>query len=975
MSALYNPRRRPANTGHRLCCMVILFLMWFSLSAAGQEADTVSIGIVSDNQPYTAIHGREAVGFSVDVLNEVARHTGLTFKYRAGAWPDIYAAFLAGELDAIDGVSYSEERAREILFTAPYHVRQTYLMHDPERPVGEVRSLDDLKSLKVGVVKDIYYRDLLIDHGITPNTYDSLPSLIRALAFGWVDVIIGPELTLQYYATLAGFRFLEVIGPAPLGTLSQEDFRLGVLKSNRPLFEQLRAGLRAVPEERINELHERWQEFGGSRIDQPEAFSLSIIDQQYIRELGPVRIGIMRDYAPFSFKDGARLQGLTVDILNRVRDITRLQVIPVSGQWSELLEMFRHGDIDIMMDMSINEERQAFTRFSEPYHVIPNVAFTLNRDLQFQSIEDMEDLTVAFGEDIYYEEALRARLGDSAQSFNSQRSMFEALADGTVDVVLAALPNGNHWVRELGITGTRIAGELMLDDMTGEDLRFGVRPSMAPLVDIINQALMAISATEKKTIEDRWLGAAFHSPDESSGSLTLSEEEQQWLDQRDRQLTLCADPDWLPLEAIDSEGRHVGLSAELFRLFADRTGIRFDVFPAPDWPSAVDAARDRHCDLFSLAMKTPERSRFMSFTEPYLHVPNVVIGRIEAPFFERMGELRNKRLGIVGDYAFAELLRQRHPGIQLTDVSSEHEGLRLVQQGDLDGYVTTLATASHYMKELGLVDLKVIGRIPADWSLSVATRSDEPVLLNIMEKLVASLTDEERKQLDNQWRTMQLEQTVDYSLLWQLMLIATCILALLFYWNRKLGRLNKELAVANATLAHLSVTDDLTKLGNRAYFDREFSQSFQWCQRHGAGFAVAMVDADHFKRINDGFGHEAGDVCLTSLADLMRGHFRRDTDRIARFGGEEFVVFTTYTDENDLIDRLDSFREAVAAKGCRITDRDIHLTISIGLAVGVPGSTAQPAEFLRLADQALYLAKQNGRNRLEVNRVETSEHR
>lgn len=101
----------------------------------------------------------------------------------------------------------------------------------------------------------------------------------------------------------------------------------------------------------------------------------------------------------------------------------------------------------------------------------------------------------------------------------------------------------------------------------------------------------------------------------------------------------------------------------------------------------------------------------------------------------------------------------------------------------------------------------------------------------------------------------------------------------------------------------------------------------------------------------------------------MRKHFRRETDRLSRFGGEEFVVFASYEDSAEIRNRLETFREAVASS-CNICGHnDIRLTISIGLATGVPGPEASPAEFLRQADQALYQAKQNGRNRLEVRAV------
>lgn len=967
MSVFSYPLRQPLRAGYPLLCGVLLALAVI-VPAWGEQSSPVTIGIVSDNQPYSTISGRDASGFSIDVLREVERHSSLTFEFRAGSWPEIYSAFLNGDLDAIDSISFSKERAKDILFTQPYHVRQTYLMHDTERPIDPVSSLEELKALQVGVVRDVYYRDLLLDNGVNVKTYDSLSSQIRALAFGWVDVIIGPELTLKYYANQAGFRFLDFAGPAPLGAMSQEDFRIGVLKSNRTLFEKIRTGLDAVPQEHIEMLLERWQEYGGARITETRGFSLSTAEQQYIQQTGPVRVGIMHEYAPFSFEDGGQLQGLSVDVLNRIADLTGLQIIPVGGQWSDLFEMFRNDEIDVMANMSFNARRETFTRFTEPYHVIPNVAFTLNNNLFFDSLEGLDGLTIAVGSGIYYESAIKDRFGDQVHTFASQQAMFQSLANGRVDVVFAALPNGNYWVRELGITGVRIAGELSPSNTPGEDLRFGVRPALAPLASIMDNALAAISPTEMRIIEDRWLGASFNRPD-TKPPVTFSDQERAWLEQRNQRLTLCVDPDWMPLEGVNHRGQHTGVSAEVFSLFAERSNIRFEVLPNASWQKVIQAVKERRCDLLPISMKTPKKAEFLDFTAPYLKIPNVVIGRIEAPFMERLKDLDGMRLGVVANYAFAELLKQRQPGIKLVDIPNERAGLRMLQQGELDGSIATLATASHHMQAMGLADLKVIGRIPSDWFLSVATRNDEPILLGIMQKLVASLNAEEKRHLDSQWRKVQLEQTVDYTLLWQLVLIATIILSLLFYWNRKLGRLNRKLAIANATLQHLSVTDDLTQLGNRSYFDREFNLSFQWCQRHRAGFAVAMVDADHFKRINDTYGHETGDLCLKALADSMRAHFRRDTDRIARFGGEEFVIFTTYQDQGDMIKRLDDFRAAIG-HSLNVSDNpDIQLTISIGLAIGIPGTTIEPDEFLRQADQALYLAKQNGRNRLEVKTV------
>ncbi|AOY90333.1 diguanylate cyclase [Marinobacter salinus] len=947
--------------------------MAFSSPVNGQDSNeaasktALTIGILADDKPYSFFEERTPAGFSVDILREIAANSGLTFEFRAGTWPEIYAAFMRGELDAIDGISYRSERAEEILFTDPYHIRQTFLMQDSAHPVGQVKTLGDLKSLKVGVVKNIYYRGLLEESGVDLNTYDSIASMVRALAFGWVDVIIGPQLSLEYQATHAGFRFLEIAGPAPLGKLAEEDFRIGVRKDLPDLFQKIQQGLNAIPDDQRADLLERWQEFGGASLTETKSFTPSTRQSRFLKELGPVRVGVMRDYSPFSFRDAGKLQGLTVDVLDRLADLTGLQVIPVGGQWSDLLPMLEDGEIDVLANMSKNPERLSFTRFTEPYYTIPNVAFTKDKSLQFTSLKSLKGLSVALGSDIYYEDPVTRELGAGARVFTSQEAMFEALADDRVDVVLAALPNGNFWVRELGIPGVHIAGELALEGQpSGEDLRFGVRSTLAPLADILDQALAAISPTEMNTIENRWLGAGSTLKLRADEKIRFSPAEEAWLDDQNHDISYCIDNNWLPLEGVDASGNHTGLSAEVIRLFQQRGDIHFSHVATTSWPESLEAVKSGACDMLAMAMKTPERTNYLNFTDPYLQVPNIILGRIEAPFIENVGDLRDKKVAIVKDYAFSELLENRYPGLKLVEVTNETEGLRMLQDGQIEGYVTTLATASYYMQQLGLADVKVIGRIPADWSLSIATINDEPILLGIMQKLVNSLTPSERHNLQSYWRNIRIEQSVDYSLVWQLLAVVALITAMLVYWNRKLGRLNRQLETANESLARLSVTDDLTQLGNRIYFDREFRKSFQWCQRHGTGFATAMVDADLFKNINDTHGHEAGDLCLQSLANTMRAHFRRETDRLARFGGEEFVIFTSYEARQDIIQRLDSFRKAVAEKTIVFSGSEIQLTISIGLATGIPGPEDSPAQFLRLADQALYAAKRNGRNRLEA---------
>jgi diguanylate cyclase (GGDEF)-like protein len=161
-------------------------------------------------------------------------------------------------------------------------------------------------------------------------------------------------------------------------------------------------------------------------------------------------------------------------------------------------------------------------------------------------------------------------------------------------------------------------------------------------------------------------------------------------------------------------------------------------------------------------------------------------------------------------------------------------------------------------------------------------------------------------------------------------------------------------------LAERAEIDGLTGLGNRAQFTRRMAQELSENQRYGHPLALALLDADHFKKINDSFGHPAGDEVLTGISRLLQRSLRA-SDVPCRFGGEEFAVIMPSTTPADAAAVCDRIRQALQAT---VWERhpDHTVTISVGVA-GVEGASAMTAEQLvETADRALYEAKRGGRN-------------
>ena len=170
-----------------------------------------------------------------------------------------------------------------------------------------------------------------------------------------------------------------------------------------------------------------------------------------------------------------------------------------------------------------------------------------------------------------------------------------------------------------------------------------------------------------------------------------------------------------------------------------------------------------------------------------------------------------------------------------------------------------------------------------------------------------------------------------------------------------------ELKEANETISHLAATDELTKLFNRRYFNERLAVSISAARRHGYPLAITMIDLDHFKTVNDNFGHSEGDRILKDFAELLREMLRTE-DVAARWGGEEFIIMLPHTARDAAAALAERIR--VAFEKCSDTARPVTLSASFGVVDLQEEESADT--FIRRADAALYRAKHEGRNRVVV---------
>lgn len=405
---------------------------------------------------------------------------------------------------------------------------------------------------------------------------------------------------------------------------------------------------------------------------------------------------------------------------------------------------------------------------------------------------------------------------------------------------------------------------------------------------------------------------------------------------------------WKPFSFIDNTGQPNGILVDYWRLYSEKTGIDVE-FKLVDWQQSLDLIKTGEADVHAGLLSLPERQEYMDFGDAITEIDGQIYfhkSLLGTPVDNYVAE---HEIGAVAGGAEISYLTDIFPQVKVAEFDNNALMMQAALAGHIKAFIADMQVANYYLYGEGEMNLYYPVRHLYGDEVRYATSHLSKVVID-----PSVINDDERIRIVGRWMNQQ--TYIAYpTFLWPSLALIALIsgVAYIYLLRQTVAKQTQELRVANELLQEQAHFDPLTAAMNR----RAFLPAAEQLLSNHKSVQLILFDLDHFKQINDHFGHASGDRVLTELAVKLKSLLPKNA-LFARLGGEEFAIIVANPVNNTHWPEL--ILRAARSINFRQDDHDVTVTLSAGV---LNIQTPLPlTELLNMADQLLYKAKQNGRN-------------
>ncbi|MBT4286785.1 MAG: transporter substrate-binding domain-containing protein, partial [Deltaproteobacteria bacterium] len=788
-------------------------------------------------------------GITYDILKLAASRVELELELVEDSWDNLLSRVKTGELDLAPGLIQTPKRDKFLYFTKPFVTSNDVFI--TQKNNTDIHNLSDLTGRTIAVEQGYYTEEMLRSKHPKINllVVGSTLKALKAVISGKADAYMGTQAVTSYLITKHVISNLKVAAYFDKNPL---EISMGVPHDRKILRNIMQKGLDSITSKEQRDILSAYISIDTTSIE-PELI-LTPEEKNWVSTNPVIKVAATTDWPPYEFKENGVYKGFHVDILRLLAKKTKLKLEPVYNTWPVLENQLKQKELDLSPGLTVTDERKQFLDYTSPVSKKESVIIT-TLESKIQSLEDIKGKTIAVekgynAESYLKENYTNIKLITVDNTINALKSVVTGNANAYV---------GNHAVAAYLIKKNRIKGlktAAFVEIGKESYFQIGVIKSKPILKNILEKALNVVSHAEMSYLSEKWFSV-------NSGRkilIELTKGEKSWL-KKHQDIRLGIDPSWAPFEFIDENGKYGGISSSYINALAERLQLELSTVPDLNWSQVIEKVKAREIDILPGVNPTESREVYLNFTNPYFSLPTIIAIHKDRTFVESLADLDGKRVGVVKDYYIDDALTNDYPELDLVRFSTSKEGLEQLNKGNIDAYIGSLLVVSNAVTQFGFENIKVSAPTEYKYDLAVGVRKDWPEMIDILNKAISDISDQEKKLFKNTWMSpIEVKFGLDLKaiLIWVVPICVSLLLVITVFivWNRRLGRVIQERANLYKELHNIEQTlnialeasntgiwtYDLTPGGSKNIY-----QSEQWFKQVG-------YTRDDFEEGQDVFG-------------------------------------------------------------------------------------------------------------------------
>lgn len=716
----------------------------------------------------------------IQLLNKYGNVDIIPLRYNS--WKEGFEEAVVGEsVHGIMNLSWSKQREEELFnYSRPYDAKPNLLLVRKEN--NTIKSLKDLKNKTVYVKEKSITKTILEDSSSKINIVElrDLNVLLESLySKNEADAILTYRVSKKQLE-----KYDLKVAKYVYGKYANQ--HIGIAKKYPELHSIINKIMESIPIEQLTLIQQKIYNTK-TKLVASKKVEFTNKELQWMKSNPVIKVGGEKDWAPFDFVDmNGIYTGLAKEYLDYISTVTNLKFEIVTGQnWSQLLSDLKNKKLDLLPAIYISKEREAYANFTMPYLALADYYITKK---EHPEISDMKSL---YGKPVVvikgYDVASWMKVKHPQVRLIEVDTILDALRSvesGEATAFINDNPSTTYNIEKHFISGLKINS--VVKNRVPISLHMATSSDKKILTDILNKAIKNISKEKKREVTKRWMSEV----SSQSKSLDLTEKEIIWLSSKPT-LKFAVDPNWLPIESINKETKqYEGMMADVLNKIVDVTGLKFELIPTEKWNDSVNLAKQDSVDMLAAVSITPERKKFLNFTDKTIILSDGVIMKNDSSFITSLDGLKGLRIGVSEGTSLHNMLKKEYPTLILVPVKGIKKGLDLLEGDSIDAFVGNLEVASHIIFQKSLFNLKVVFKLERTRHLHIGLSKNIPFeARTVINKALSTISDKEMQTIRQRWIGLKINEEIDYTIFYKIALAVLLLVLFFVYWNRKLNHM------------------------------------------------------------------------------------------------------------------------------------------------------------------------------------------